>query len=323
MVAISQFVNKRLLVGGSLSVTPMLSLYLITDEQKFVIGSIISISFFYMLITDPKTKKTLVAMLATYAISIALFLFEKKQSPMALILLISISFLPILFRIFNLNKSTGMYASVSILFFSIPISANQASNAVLDQNTVSILFAISALPGIIVGILLSTSKTKKPEREYEKPSEIILELLPLIISTTICAAISTSISNYDVPMLMWSCIVVNSCKLENSQKKIKERLIPGVLGIIIGYILGILLKEFRFSLLISSYATMLSLVALKNYSLGFFIRCVLFPVTVCALYQDDHEIYMRLSEIFIGGGVSISSVFLVTFFHKELARVTK
>ncbi|MBS0909156.1 FUSC family protein [Tatumella sp. JGM118] len=314
MIITDHFFNKKLFIGGTLSIVPSLLIYLLTGDQKFIIGSIASISFFYMLATEADTKKILYIIPITYLLSMVLLFLENNASVMTYPFLIIISFLSIIFRMVNLNKSTGLYVSVIVLFFAIPVSHYRMSPLLVNYLATSSVFLISTLPPVMLFLYSTRFKDIKNENGYTSQTEIVLESTSLLISTVICAAIASRLHGYDAPMLMWSCIVVNSCRIKNSGDKLKDRIFPGIAGVCIGYIIGIFLKNLEYTLLISSYITMLSLISFKNYSVGFFIRCVSFPVGVCALYQSDNLISARVTEIFLGGCLSFISVFLVALF---------
>lgn len=317
MISKDPIFNKKLFIGGTLSVVPSLLIYLFTHDQKFIIGSIASVSFFYMLATEADTRKVLCIIPVTYLLSMALLFLENNASVITYPFLIIISFLSIIARVINLNKSTGLYVSVVVLFFAIPVSRYQMSHPLDDYLTSSSVFLLSSLPPVMLFLCSTLFKDIKKESRYTSQSEIVLESISLMISAAICAAIALRLHGYDAPMLMWSCIVVNSCRIKNSGDKLKDRIYPGVAGVFIGYIIGIYLKNMEYTLVISGYITMLSLVSFKKYSVGFFIRCVSFPVGVCALYQSDNLISARIAEIVLGGSLSILSVFLVALVSRR------
>ncbi|MDC0534442.1 FUSC family protein [Francisellaceae bacterium] len=114
----------------------------------------------------------------------------------------------------------------------------------------------------------------------------------------------------------WSGLSVLSLEVTNAKQKIKDRILSGIIGLILGYITLQFIPTSLGLMVFSYMGIMLSLVAFKKYTHNFGVRC--YFIVIVAGSQAFMMGTVRFTDIFIGGLVGLVMSYILGAFHKKL-----
>ena len=306
-ITITDWVNINQLFGALIATLPILIFSLLQRGNFYLSGCVIATAFFYIFAVEEQWWKVGVVIGISYCYMMAFLYWGALSLVVYYGLIISVSFLPVILRVATIKKSSGLYAVVAILFFSMPLIDQSIHHTLTDFH---LLFIVSILPAGLIFLCTQRYKRVTEERVDISWRENLAECLALAMSLVLSMLVVISVGQPVTPMLIWSCLVINSCQFSFAKNKFLDRFLPGITGVVIGYGLGFLVQGNSVVFYLASLLTLLSLVAAKHYRNGFFLRCVCFPLSICAASQSDGVIWERVLDIILGGTLGLLAVFI-------------
>ncbi len=306
-IKITDWVNINQLLGALVATLPILIFSLLKRDDFYLSGCVIATAFFYIFAVEEQWWKVGVVIGISYCYMLAFLYWGAISIVVYYGLIISVSFLPVILRVATIKKSSGLYAVVAILFFSMPIIEQPVQHNLTDFH---LLFIVSTLPAGLLFLCTQRYKRVTDERVDIPWRENLAECLALAMSLAVSMLAVISVGQPVTPMLIWSCLVINSCQFSFAKNKFLDRFLPGITGVVIGYCLGFWVQGNSVIFYLASLLTLLSLVAAKQYRSGFFLRCVCFPLSICAASQSDGVILERVFDIILGGTLGLFAVFV-------------
>ena len=115
--------------------------------------------------------------------------------------------------------------------------------------------------------------------------------------------------------LIWSSASVITGEISTVSRKLRDRAIGAMVGVPLGIILGTLLPHTTFYVNLGSLCTLLTLVAFRNYVLGFGSRCCFIALVITLMNEGVMSAGERILNVLLGGIIGVS-IFYIT--HKTI-----
>lgn len=151
----------------------------------------------------------------------------------------------------------------------------------------------------------------EPFKEWLQPG------IAIFIGVFVAALLVTLLHMDNAEWLIWSTASVITTDLYLSRTKLLHRFSGALIGVAIGLCVGVFLPQSELIYSLAILGIMLTLISFKTYFIAFSTRCFFVALAASAISKSPHVAFTRVENVFIGGVIGLTSVYLTHYFFKS------
>jgi hypothetical protein len=330
---ISQSVDWRSLWLGLAVLAPLIFVACWTNDRDWWHAMIITVSVF--IAADRSALAPLGVIMHAIAIALGfLFLLMALASPTlfvpAVVLLASASVLITAYG--SEYRSLGNWTFIPSLYLACEIAQRAAPDAPLMLGLHFLPYAAAAIaPVLLLSLILHSVAWPSGVGAFSHFGQL-LHKKPLagrqwvgkaLLATALAVACAAAVVEWQrLPhgqWMIWSAVSVIAGEATTNRRKLQDRAIGALVGVPLGFGLGVLLPHSSLTYSITAVLTLVTLMALRHYTIAFGLRCACVVLALVITGQTNMDAADRVIHVLVGGVIGILSFSLVQAFTSRAA----
>jgi hypothetical protein len=208
-------------------------------------------------------------------------------------------------------KSLGSWFFIGIIYLSFKMMKINHTSLFF-----SFLIYIVTCTSCAIALIIKEEKPIALKFSLNFQFEDIIEYLKYFLPVAVTLVLWSFFNIKKPEWLIWSSITVTHMDLVKTHKKIRDRFVGGVIGVMTGLVIAEIMPYNSILIYVYFIGVLLSLRVFKKYIYGFMTRC--FFVVLCAYTCYPSIAKIRLINVIGGGIIGYISVFILLKIRERL-----